>query len=515
MASEKQIAANRRNASRSTGPKTAEGKGRMRLNALKHGLTADTVVLPGEDAAVLEARVDAWKDDVRPSGALEDYLVERAAHASWQLDRADRIIAARLTERMRQEPIDRAAWETEELDTLARALFWDPLGPIGLYPHVREPGPLRRLSWTDSVDDPIDPARIIHRLEAFAAGCRWLIDRWGDLRKLLEDGRPWQAPDRLRAVRLLGKQPMDALDDERVLSVYLACRAMDPEGPSAFADLATEMHTEEAKILARRAAGRDVTGRTPAGPEAGKAVLTAIIEQVVTRLEILMAVRRENEAEVRPRRLDFLAFDDSEDGERLRRYQQARERALFRTIGTLTRVRKEVARDPGDDPARRDARSADDAQAPALPIAVECPIGVGDETNPFADPTGLAGGCTPTTGPQASCPPVESSPSVGPESSGTRRVADVGPTAGRPDQPDPVRADPADGRRPRAVGRLCRREGRWIPQVGTRESGHQSAPRPLERGSRAADALVAHATTPNPLSFMGLACFARVEMRST
>src|SRR5215469_16925263 len=79
MASEKHIAANRRNASRSTGPKTAEGKARMRLNALKHGLTADTVVLPGEDPAALEARVDAWKDDLRPGGALEDYLVERAA----------------------------------------------------------------------------------------------------------------------------------------------------------------------------------------------------------------------------------------------------------------------------------------------------------------------------------------------------------------------------------------------------------------------------------------------------
>lgn len=83
MASEKQIEANRRNSARSTGPRTPCGKKRVRLNALKHGLTAATVVLDGEDPAVLEARVEAWKDDLRPDSALEHYLVERAAHNSW------------------------------------------------------------------------------------------------------------------------------------------------------------------------------------------------------------------------------------------------------------------------------------------------------------------------------------------------------------------------------------------------------------------------------------------------
>ena len=68
MASEKQIEANRRNSRKSSGPKTAKGKARVRLNAIKHGLTAATVVLPGEDPAVLEARVEAWKDDLRPPG---------------------------------------------------------------------------------------------------------------------------------------------------------------------------------------------------------------------------------------------------------------------------------------------------------------------------------------------------------------------------------------------------------------------------------------------------------------
>ena len=48
MASEKQIAANRRNAAKSTGPKSTAGKEISRMNAAKHGMQAEHVVLPGE-----------------------------------------------------------------------------------------------------------------------------------------------------------------------------------------------------------------------------------------------------------------------------------------------------------------------------------------------------------------------------------------------------------------------------------------------------------------------------------
>ena len=50
MASQKQIEANRRNAQRSTGPASELGKAVAKFNALKHGMTADTAVLPYEDS---------------------------------------------------------------------------------------------------------------------------------------------------------------------------------------------------------------------------------------------------------------------------------------------------------------------------------------------------------------------------------------------------------------------------------------------------------------------------------
>ena len=88
MSSEKQVAANRANARRSTGPNTSAGKARSRMNAWKHGLTAEKVVLPGEDAQQLKAiRRELW-DEYQPLPGMESLLVERLAHYEWRLRRA-------------------------------------------------------------------------------------------------------------------------------------------------------------------------------------------------------------------------------------------------------------------------------------------------------------------------------------------------------------------------------------------------------------------------------------------
>src|SRR5262249_37838704 len=97
MATPQQIEANRRNAQKSTGPTTPEGKDRSRFNALKHGMRARTPVLPGEDSQAFQQRVDSWTLDLKPRTTVEAYLVERAVRASWRLDRADRAETAHLT----------------------------------------------------------------------------------------------------------------------------------------------------------------------------------------------------------------------------------------------------------------------------------------------------------------------------------------------------------------------------------------------------------------------------------
>ena len=65
MSTAKQIAANRRNAQKSTGPRTTEGKAKTRLNPLKHGLT-ETIVLPFENPDDYRELQQSVLDDLRP-----------------------------------------------------------------------------------------------------------------------------------------------------------------------------------------------------------------------------------------------------------------------------------------------------------------------------------------------------------------------------------------------------------------------------------------------------------------
>lgn len=87
MASEAQIAANRANAKRSTGPRTEEGKARAALNGLKHGMCAKVALLPGEEPEGYEALLADLTERWQPVGEQEAALVEDYAGCSWRLRR--------------------------------------------------------------------------------------------------------------------------------------------------------------------------------------------------------------------------------------------------------------------------------------------------------------------------------------------------------------------------------------------------------------------------------------------
>jgi hypothetical protein len=78
---------NRANAQHSTGPTTQAGKKASSLNALRHGLTAQIVVLPGEDHAAYQRHVKSFNDEYNPKGATESHLVRALADTAWRLNR--------------------------------------------------------------------------------------------------------------------------------------------------------------------------------------------------------------------------------------------------------------------------------------------------------------------------------------------------------------------------------------------------------------------------------------------
>jgi hypothetical protein len=94
MSSLKQIEANRRNALKSTGPTTTEGKQRSRCNAVRHGLTAETVIAGLEDCEDYQAFEAAVISDYDAESAVERELVLRLASVLWRLRRATGIETA-------------------------------------------------------------------------------------------------------------------------------------------------------------------------------------------------------------------------------------------------------------------------------------------------------------------------------------------------------------------------------------------------------------------------------------
>ena len=256
-----------------------------------------------------------------------------------------------------------ATAQADEVLVLGRRLFWDPRGPVEFYPQYEKTlGDPMRVSWSADIEDPDEPARLVNRLEGTALGCAWLLDRWNELGDLLADGLKWQAPDRFKATRLLGKQPVDPIDDLQVRWIHLCTSAMDPECRHEFGDIATELDSAEKKRFIERLAGRDAWREKPKDAETAKAALLELVSEQEERLETLLAAHLERESAADP---DALGFQDTQEGERLRRYQMACNRTLLRILETLRKRHREADQaKEGGKRARKSSGSASGVESP-------------------------------------------------------------------------------------------------------------------------------------------------------
>jgi len=91
MSTESQIKANRKNAKKSTGPKTPEGKAKSAQNATTHGLTASSDVIQGESQEEFDAHYHGIVEDFAPRNTIEAFLADRVATLAWRLKRAGRM----------------------------------------------------------------------------------------------------------------------------------------------------------------------------------------------------------------------------------------------------------------------------------------------------------------------------------------------------------------------------------------------------------------------------------------
>ena len=343
MASQAQIDANKRNSKRSTGPKTTEGKNRVRSNALKHGGYAVTIVpfsLKGDDSR-LEQKTRQWEREVQPRDAREHELVR---------------LGARLTQG--------AGTRRDARDVHARRPGRAQVRELGRrLMYIAAPEELKaggKLPWTD------DPGRFLGELEATAEGCRWLLERWGEYRNLLDHKIFWKLPQLLRFIRLQGKDVVEALYDPDLNTIFLAWDVLQPK----FAE--QQWGYFQAVRLKGDAAMNDrldwyEIAKRPADKDAAWAVLDGIVKQQIERLKMVLTVREAAAATGDPGWVDRAALECGPAFERLRRGQSARHRELMRTLDELRKLQKEEC------PIENEEEEAEEVAGEACPATENAP----------------------------------------------------------------------------------------------------------------------------------------------
>jgi hypothetical protein len=199
---------NRQNGRKSKGPRTAAAKARIRYNALKHGIAAKSLFLPGEHKSEFETSCAALHSQIRPRNELEAELLDRLAHDLWVSRRAKLAAAAQLEYRLRHEPRAQTRAEQQQVSKLAQYLLKDVFRPVGVMPSEQAGGAR-------------NPAQVVLKVEATLTGCDWLLARFDRLKQHASFTGNWLENEGLELVRLLGKYRGELISDDLVAMVLL------------------------------------------------------------------------------------------------------------------------------------------------------------------------------------------------------------------------------------------------------------------------------------------------------
>ncbi len=309
--SEARLEANRRNAQRSTGPKTAEGKLASRANAWKHGMTGTGVVLPEEDRAEVARRSEALRAELGPAGPLGQILVDRLARLSVRMERCASHESAALATRVRHA--------VEDFDD-ARAL-----------------GVEEAFAALDA-----EPGRSVRRLGRTPGGVDRLLGAWlGLLADLDRRGGPTWDDSRATLVdRLMGR----GRDEVSPSRAFAWSRAVGGDPSLLGSSEGAPDRPEDARAWAVARLLELIRGQ---------------VADLEARRELIDAVAIELDRAGSPARA---LFDTSPDAARARQYEAAAERHFYRALGELRRLREPGPPTPSTPPARP-------APEPARPLA--------------------------------------------------------------------------------------------------------------------------------------------------
>jgi hypothetical protein len=369
------------------------------MNALKHGMTARIPLLPSECPETFRQHVEGIVASVAPQNALELALAEQAALSLWKIERAQRVEAARVSASIRATRAATEARKQEELAAMGRWLLADTVrtkreaaeGLLAFLPEDRH-APFRAGRG--------EPLVILLRIEATADGCRWLRERWDQLRGGLERDGAWDFEEMITAAQLRGQRPL-----------YMET--------SEWECLVKERHVEGNPAL-REEGRRQLLDQLTEGLAADRAgtaaALRRLVEEETARLEELEAAHEEREAADRSELADRLAVDTTAEGGQVRRHENDCDRKLHRALNSLLKLRRDgVGADPAVEGVPEPAGPVELAGG-LTPIAIDVPMAATIPPGAVEPPNGLA--------PMATEVPVTASGPVEPENRPTPTATD-------------------------------------------------------------------------------------------
>ena len=234
--------------------------------------------------------------------------------------------------------------ELLEIHELGKRLFFDPSGASPLYGNRKYRPSENKTSWNGLAVDPDDPWVLVKKMESSAAGCRVVAVAWRELLGLLDTMKFWQSLDRLKAARLLGRQPVDLIEDVRVAQIFVASHALRGGKESELlTDLLSDMD-EEQHVRYRKAVRERFPELFRAGEAAEwKQILVDLAERNIERLNAKLEVLEENADAIDQRTFDRLNFDPTPEGDALRNYEMKCTNAIVPRDGKLSEVQGQNA----------------------------------------------------------------------------------------------------------------------------------------------------------------------------
>jgi hypothetical protein len=303
---------------RATGPRTLRGKQASRKNATTHGMRCQ-VVAPPDDVPKIEARTAGWVADLKPRGESQTWLVGRAAELSVRLDRCSERERIALAE-----------------NTAAAEHAWFQT----------------KRAWARRLGNRLieRPEYHLARLLGSALGLDWLIARWDELARDLDDEKGyWSRAERERAVLLLGLalRETDA-HNPRLRPLWVNALATDRDASPAELDWTFRRDTSHLEGEARIAEAR----KPLPDEETGRRDLLAIVRREQEGLRTLRAEVWESvdrpalEAACRRAR----TFDPSPEATLASRYERSNASELARCLNLLARLKREARQADNDAP---------------------------------------------------------------------------------------------------------------------------------------------------------------------